>query len=219
MTRTASPNELGKAEHNEARSAAVQPRHPGPVPAGLDLQGGDRRRRRSTAARSPPKRRSTRPGSIDDEGPAAGQRLQRRTRADHPRHGADQLGQHLVRPARRTGRRGHPVRIHGTVRLRLEAADRPALRPALASGVFDSKTARCSTRDDPIDIARVAIGQERLLVTPLQMAEVAAAVANSGHADEAPDLEQGRRPRRPRRQSDSTPPNTASRSASRRRPS
>jgi penicillin-binding protein A len=33
---------------------------------------------------------------------------------------------------------------------------------------------------DPIDIARVAIGQERLLVTPLQMAEVAAAVANRG---------------------------------------
>ena len=34
--------------------------------------------------------------------------------------------------------------------------------------------------NDPIDIARVAIGQERLLATPLQMAEVAAAVANGG---------------------------------------
>ncbi len=33
---------------------------------------------------------------------------------------------------------------------------------------------------DPVDIARVAIGQERLLATPLQMAEVAAAVANGG---------------------------------------
>ena len=33
---------------------------------------------------------------------------------------------------------------------------------------------------DPIDIARVAIGQERLAVTPLQMAEVAAAIANGG---------------------------------------
>ncbi|HET7054101.1 MAG TPA: penicillin-binding protein 2 [Solirubrobacterales bacterium] len=33
---------------------------------------------------------------------------------------------------------------------------------------------------DPIDVARVAMGQERLLVTPLQMAEVAAAVANGG---------------------------------------
>jgi peptidoglycan glycosyltransferase len=36
------------------------------------------------------------------------------------------------------------------------------------------------TRDDPIDLARTAIGQERLLVTPLQMAEVVAAIANGG---------------------------------------
>ena len=35
-------------------------------------------------------------------------------------------------------------------------------------------------RDDPVDLARVAIGQERLLATPLQMAEVAAAIANRG---------------------------------------
>jgi penicillin-binding protein A len=34
--------------------------------------------------------------------------------------------------------------------------------------------------DDAIDIGRAAIGQERLLVTPLQMAEVAATVANHG---------------------------------------
>ncbi len=33
---------------------------------------------------------------------------------------------------------------------------------------------------DPVDLARVAIGQERLLVTPLQMAQVAAAIANDG---------------------------------------
>jgi peptidoglycan glycosyltransferase len=33
---------------------------------------------------------------------------------------------------------------------------------------------------DAIDIGRVAIGQERLLVTPTQMAEVAATVANGG---------------------------------------
>jgi peptidoglycan glycosyltransferase len=34
--------------------------------------------------------------------------------------------------------------------------------------------------DAPIDVARVAIGQERLAVTPLQMATVAATVANGG---------------------------------------
>ena len=45
-----------------------------------------------------------------------------------------------------------------------------------------STTRRASLLDagDAIDIGRVAIGQERLLVTPMQMAEVAATVANDG---------------------------------------
>ncbi|HVD39345.1 MAG TPA: penicillin-binding transpeptidase domain-containing protein [Solirubrobacterales bacterium] len=47
------------------------------------------------------------------------------------------------------------------------------------SGVFgeDGEPLHAS---DPVDLARVAIGQERLLATPLQMAQVAAAVANGG---------------------------------------
>jgi penicillin-binding protein A len=48
------------------------------------------------------------------------------------------------------------------------------------SGVYDSETKRFLGPGDPVDVARVAIGQERLLVTPLQMAMVAAAVANGG---------------------------------------
>jgi peptidoglycan glycosyltransferase len=47
-----------------------------------------------------------------------------------------------------------------------------------ASGVYDR--GRLLNASDRIDIGRVAIGQERLRVTPLQMAEVAAAVANKG---------------------------------------
>lgn len=47
-----------------------------------------------------------------------------------------------------------------------------------ASGVYDGGT--LLTSGDAIDVGRVAIGQERLLVTPLQMAEVAATVANHG---------------------------------------
>ena len=47
-----------------------------------------------------------------------------------------------------------------------------------ASGVYDGN--KLLGPSDPIDIGRVAIGQERLRVTPLQMAEVAAAVANNG---------------------------------------
>ncbi len=49
-----------------------------------------------------------------------------------------------------------------------------------SSGLYDIEANRILGAGDPIDIARVAIGQERLLVTPLQMAEVAAAVANGG---------------------------------------
>ena len=46
------------------------------------------------------------------------------------------------------------------------------------SGVFDG--GRLLDDEDPVDIGRVAIGQERLQVTPLQMAMVAATVANGG---------------------------------------
>jgi penicillin-binding protein A len=46
------------------------------------------------------------------------------------------------------------------------------------SGVYDG--GNLLDADDSIDVGRMAIGQERLLVTPLQMAMVAAAVANGG---------------------------------------
>jgi peptidoglycan glycosyltransferase len=46
------------------------------------------------------------------------------------------------------------------------------------SGVFSEE--ELLGANDPVDLARVAIGQERLAVTPLQMALVAAAVANKG---------------------------------------
>ncbi len=46
------------------------------------------------------------------------------------------------------------------------------------SGIYEGR--HTLDRHDPVDLARVAIGQERLLATPLQMAMVAAAVANQG---------------------------------------
>jgi peptidoglycan glycosyltransferase len=57
------------------------------------------------------------------------------------------------------------------------AIDLPADQ-VYASGVFEN--GRLLGPNDPVDVARVAIGQERLLATPLQIAEVAAAVANGG---------------------------------------
>ncbi len=48
-----------------------------------------------------------------------------------------------------------------------------------SSGVFN-ENGRLLDNDDPVDIGRVGIGQERLQVTPLQMAMVASAVANGG---------------------------------------
>ena len=47
------------------------------------------------------------------------------------------------------------------------------------SGVF-GENGELLQANDPVDLARLGIGQERLLATPLQIAEVAAAIANGG---------------------------------------
>ncbi len=47
-----------------------------------------------------------------------------------------------------------------------------------SSGVYDGR--KLLTESDDVDIGRIAIGQERLLVTPLQMAMIASAIANGG---------------------------------------
>ena len=60
-------------------------------------------------------------------------------------------------------------------------ADPPLTYPSdemAPSGLYHS--GRLLSRTAPVDVARVAIGQERLQVTPLQMAEVAATIANGG---------------------------------------
>ena len=49
-----------------------------------------------------------------------------------------------------------------------------------SSGVYDAEEDRLLGPGDAVDVGRVAIGQERLAVTPLQMAMVAAAIANKG---------------------------------------
>ncbi len=71
----------------------------------------------------------------------------------------------------------------------------------LPSGIFD-RNGNLLPATAPIDVPRLAIGQERLLATPLQMAQVAAAVANGGQLVQpepvlevrAPDGSVARRP-------------------------
>ncbi len=63
----------------------------------------------------------------------------------------------------------------------------------LPSGVFGPK-GNLVDPGTPVDVARLAIGQERLLATPLQMAEVAAAVANGGQLVEPQPVQEVRAP-------------------------
>ena len=63
-----------------------------------------------------------------------------------------------------------------------------------ASGVVDSKTNSILPEEEAIDVGRVAIGQERLLATPIQMAEVAATIANGGTLMEPTFLQEAKDP-------------------------
>jgi penicillin-binding protein A len=58
------------------------------------------------------------------------------------------------------------------------------------SGVYSTNGSHLLSSSDPIDIGRVAIGQGQLLSTPLQMAEVAATVANKGVLDKPSFVQQ-----------------------------
>ncbi|MEI6626308.1 MAG: penicillin-binding transpeptidase domain-containing protein [Thermoleophilia bacterium] len=63
----------------------------------------------------------------------------------------------------------------------------------LPSGIFN-RSGNMISANAPIDVPRVAIGQERLLATPLQMAEVAAAVANGGQIIQPEPVQEVRAP-------------------------
>ena len=79
--------------------------------------------------------------------------------------------------------------------------------PASSSPPAASSTGnRLLDASDPIDIGRVAIGQERLRVTPLQMAEVAADRRQQGRADGAAAVVEGDRSRRARDEARPRPP-------------
>ena len=64
---------------------------------------------------------------------------------------------------------------------------------SLPSGIFNRRGDLVPV-DTTVDVARLAIGQERLLATPLQMAEVATAVANGGQIVEPQPVREVRAP-------------------------
>ena len=189
------PYELSKLNRNTLETPLLRPRHAGPVPTRLDLQGGDRRGRAG--------KRQDHPGNglrralaARSRRHAAAERLQPELPADNPRHGADQLGQHLVRPARPEARPGQlfeymekfgfnstpPIDLPGdqvyesgvysTKSTPARAATTRSTSPASRSGRSGWRRRRCRSRGRRHDRQRRP-------------------------ADEAADLEPGGRPRRP----------------------
>ncbi|CAA9504475.1 MAG: Cell division protein FtsI [Peptidoglycan synthetase], partial [uncultured Solirubrobacterales bacterium] len=108
--------------------AAVQPRHPGALSAGLDLQGGDggggaRQRRVHTAVDRLGQERQA-----DLRRPAPELRG-RGVRPGHAHRGAREVDQHRVGGGRRAARRLDDAAVHAPLRVRQRATDRPSAQP------------------------------------------------------------------------------------------
>ena len=166
---------------------AAQPRDPGSLPAGLDVQDGDRgrgaRRRRLHAGLA-----LRRPRLLHRVRQAGLERAQ-------PDQTAETYG-NVELPRRRTSTRSTPssatsarrsARSASSTRRRTSASTRRRRSscPRARSRRAGSTTSRrAPLYDNPklVDPGRLAFGQEHLLATPLQMALVAAAVANNGRS-------------------------------------
>ena len=111
-----------------------------------------------------------------------------------------QLGQHRLGPGRASSV-GKPTMAKYMKRFGFYAKpplDLPADQRG-ASGEFGSTASCSSPTSDSVDVGRMGIGQDKLAVTPLQMAMVASAIANGGTLMK-PHLDRPhRRPRRPHR--------------------
>ena len=110
------------------------------------------------------------------------QRQQRELRRDHAHRGAREIGQHRLGAGRRKASASATLARYMN---RFGFDRKPAAR---LSRRRDVRQRRVPTRADAcsrpparcVDVGRMGIGQDKLQVTPLQMAEVAAAVANHG---------------------------------------
>ena len=149
--------------------------------AGLDVQGRDRRGRARHRQATRPTRRFDDPGYCIEYGKQVSNfgRPERRPRAS-ARSTSLQALQHSINAVfcnigKTLGREADP-RLREAVRLllRRRRSRRPSNERA-PSGLYNERQALLPARpDDQVDPGRLAFGQERLLVTPLQMAMVAA---------------------------------------------
>ena len=99
-------------------------------------------------------------------------------RADAHRR-ARQIRQHRLRPGRRTPRQADARPLHESLRLR-RASPSSTTRANRCRRAASTSASVCSPTSRFVDVGRMGIGQDKLQVVPLQMAEVAAAVANGG---------------------------------------
>ena len=171
----------GRPRRLPASRRAAEPRHRRPLRAGLDLQGGDRvggdrlrplhARLRASSTRATA--RSTASGSTTTTPRArsAASTCTRRSSTRSTRSSA-------------TSARSWARRFLVAYMKRFGFYEKPPLEtPAnerAASGLYKGRKLFDPKEDTDVDPGRMAFGQERLLVTPLQMAMVAATIANDG---------------------------------------
>ena len=155
--------------------AAGQPRDPDHAAAGLDLQARDRRRgdreRRLRGDRRRARRRDL-PAAADHRqlrpDRQRGPRVRRRQ--DPVRAGDGQLVQHDLRPARRPARR----------RELREQAEAFGFNQEYFDDLGPQSVSNFPDRANPPETGQSAIGQFEVQASPLQMAMVAAGIANQG---------------------------------------
>ena len=181
------PNRAVQGSLPAHRQRARQPRHAGPLPAGLVDQARDRGARarerarhradaasptratsRSTARRSP-----TTPASASRDASISRSRSRTPSTASSRGSASEICGGRARCPA------AHAARSQRLGFYSIPPLDYPTDQLA-ASGTVRPGTDRLLSPNAPIDPARTAIGQANLVVTPMQMAMVAAAIANGG---------------------------------------
>ena len=163
-----------------APGAASESRDAGPLPARLDLQ--DRHHRRGARIRQVHARvELLRPGllrGLRQEGLQLRHHRARSGTSTSPPRSKTRSTPSSATSARSSARSAR--RLREALRLLLDPTARDALERTRATASTRGRKLFDPKEDTDVDPGRLAFGQERLLVTPLQMAMVAGAIANHG---------------------------------------